>query len=104
MDDVHMQAVGPVAVTSLLLGTGLKDLISSEVQSDPNNPANPEAQMEYNMAAIQVCPYASDPSYHPSYHPHGPSRALSCMPCCLPTMHVISVRHCCQSMHTTDCC
>ncbi|KAL3138605.1 hypothetical protein ABBQ32_006371 [Trebouxia sp. C0010 RCD-2024] len=47
-------AVGPVAVTSLLLGTGLKDLISSEVQSDPNNPANPQAQMEYNMAAIQV--------------------------------------------------
>lgn len=50
-----LQAVGPVAVTSLLLGSGLKDLISSDVQPDPNNPINPEAQMEYNMAAIQVC-------------------------------------------------
>ena len=49
-----MQAVGPVAVTSLLLGSGLKNLISSDVQADPNNPADPAAQMEYNMAAIQV--------------------------------------------------
>lgn len=51
---VCMQAVGPVAVTSLLLGSGLKDTISSDVQADPNNPADPAAQMEYNMAAIQV--------------------------------------------------
>jgi len=43
-----------VAVTSLLLGSGLKDLISSDVQADPNNPTDPAAQMEYNMAAIQV--------------------------------------------------
>lgn len=43
-----------MAVTSLLLGSGLKDLISSDVQPDPNNPADPAAQMEYNMAAIQV--------------------------------------------------
>ncbi len=49
------QAVGPVAVTSLLLGSGLKDTITSAVQADPNNPADPAAQMEYNMAAIQVC-------------------------------------------------
>lgn len=53
-----MQAVGPVAVTSLLLGSGLKDTISSDVQADPNNPADPEAQMEYNMAAIQVSTHA----------------------------------------------
>lgn len=43
-----------MAVTSLLLGSGLKDLISADVQPDPNNPVDPEAQMEYNMAAIQV--------------------------------------------------
>ena len=49
------QAVGPVAVTSLLLGSGLKDTITSAVQADPNNPSDPAAQMEYNMAAIQVC-------------------------------------------------
>ncbi|DBA70951.1 TPA: hypothetical protein ACH3X2_011394 [Trebouxia sp. C0005] len=47
-------AVGPVAVTSLLLGSGLKDTITSAVQADPNNPTDPAAQMEYNMAAIQV--------------------------------------------------
>ena len=58
---MHTQAVGPVAVTSLLLGSGLKDLISSEVQSEPNNPKDPEAQMEYNMAAIQVCPHPPSP-------------------------------------------
>lgn len=51
----HVQAVGPVAVTSLLLGSGLKDTITSAVQADPNNPTDPAAQMEYNMAAIQVC-------------------------------------------------
>lgn len=49
-----LQAVGPVAVTSLLLGSGLKDTINSPVQADPNNPTDPEAQREYNMAAIQV--------------------------------------------------
>lgn len=56
------QAVGPVAVTSLLLGTGLKDLISSEVQADPNNPVDPAAQMEYNMAAIQVRNSSKNPA------------------------------------------
>ena len=31
------QAVGPVAVTSLLLGNGLKDTMTAPVQSDPND-------------------------------------------------------------------
>ncbi|KAK9809119.1 hypothetical protein WJX72_009585 [[Myrmecia] bisecta] len=47
-------AVGPVAVTSLLLGSGLKDTINVPVQADPNNPADPQAQEVYNHAAIQV--------------------------------------------------
>lgn len=69
---MHMQAVGPVAVTSLLLGSGLKDLISSDVQAEPNNPKDPAAQMEYNMAAIQVCcPPAPQP---PPLQPY-----VSCM-------------------------
>ena len=50
----NIQAVGPVAVTSLLLGQGLPDTINAPVQANPNKPANPQAQMEYNHAAIQV--------------------------------------------------
>eukprot|EP00667_Euglena_gracilis_P003201 EG_transcript_3207 len=47
--------VGPVAVTSMVLGSGLPDTISPyAVQSNPNNPADPKAQMQYNYAAIQV--------------------------------------------------
>jgi hypothetical protein len=46
--------VGPVAVTSLLLGTGLKDVVDAPIQADPNAPTDPEAQTEYNQAAIQV--------------------------------------------------
>eukprot|EP00668_Euglena_longa_P046211 GGOE01061895.1.p1 GENE.GGOE01061895.1~~GGOE01061895.1.p1 ORF type:complete len:785 (+),score=210.54 GGOE01061895.1:32-2386(+) len=47
--------VGPVAVTSMVLGSGLPDTISPwPVQSNPNSPANPEAQKQYNYAAIQV--------------------------------------------------
>lgn len=47
-------AVGPVAVTSLLLGNGLPDTIDAPVQSDPNNPHNQYAQDQYNKAAIEV--------------------------------------------------
>ncbi|KAK9802855.1 hypothetical protein WJX73_009168 [Symbiochloris irregularis] len=47
-------AVGPVAVTSLLLGNGLPDAIDAPVQSDPNNPHNQFAQDQYNKAAIEV--------------------------------------------------
>jgi len=46
--------VGPVAVTSLLLGSGLPSVINAAVQVDPNNPSDPFAQAEYNQAAIQV--------------------------------------------------
>lgn len=46
--------VGPVAVTSLLLGSGLPNTINSPIQSNPNNPLDPLAQAEYNEAAIQV--------------------------------------------------
>eukprot|EP00668_Euglena_longa_P041055 GGOE01054024.1.p1 GENE.GGOE01054024.1~~GGOE01054024.1.p1 ORF type:complete len:808 (+),score=197.50 GGOE01054024.1:117-2426(+) len=47
--------VGPVAVTSTVLGSGLPDCIKPwPVQSSPNSPADPEAQRQYNYAAIQV--------------------------------------------------
>ena len=51
---LYVQAVGPVAVTSLLLGNGLGDTIDAPIQSNPNNPVNQRAQDEYNHAAIQV--------------------------------------------------
>lgn len=49
-------AVGPVAVTSLLLGTGLKNVVGKEVaiQADPNNPTSAKDQDIYNHAAVQV--------------------------------------------------
>lgn len=50
-----LQAVGPVAVTSLLLGSGLADTTSVEQQANPNKPKDPAAQEVYNHAAIEVC-------------------------------------------------
>lgn len=47
-------AVGPVAVTSMLLASGLADLFDGNVNDDPNNPTDPALQTEYNKAAIQV--------------------------------------------------
>ena len=47
-----VQVVCPVAVTSILLGNGLEGFMSTN--EDPNNPADPEAQQNYNHAAIQV--------------------------------------------------
>jgi sulfate transporter 4 len=50
-------AVGPVAVTSLLLGQALTSMFPETKQiSDPNSPqeALVDAQAEYNRAAIQV--------------------------------------------------
>ena len=44
--------VGPVAVTSLLLGNGLADLYGSN--SSPNHPKNEQLQATVNEAAIEV--------------------------------------------------
>ena len=46
-------AVGPVAVTSMLLGNGL-DRMFDFVNPNPNQPVDPVAQQEYNYAAVQV--------------------------------------------------
>ena len=51
---VYAQAVGPVAVTSLLLGSGLPGIIDEPVQDNPNDPKDRHAQDVYNHAAIQV--------------------------------------------------
>lgn len=45
--------VGPVAVTSLLLGNGLNSIYGSN--TNPNNPKNVELQQTLNESAIQVC-------------------------------------------------
>ncbi len=51
-----MQAVGPVALVSLLLSEGLTKVIpGAEVNANPNRPADPAVQKRYNHAAIQVC-------------------------------------------------
>ncbi|KAK9834618.1 hypothetical protein WJX74_005849 [Apatococcus lobatus] len=48
-------AVGPTAITSLILSNGLVDLIpGAEDNEDPNMPYDPGAQYAYNSVAIQV--------------------------------------------------
>ena len=51
-----LQAVGPVALVSLLLSEGLtKAIPGAEVNANPNQPADAQIQQNYNHAAIQVC-------------------------------------------------
>ena len=50
-----VQALGPVALVSLLLNDGLSKAIpGSDVNENPNLPENPELQAQYNRAAVQV--------------------------------------------------
>lgn len=71
-DVIHVvcaQAVGPVAVTSLLLGEGLPKVVGLPEQEDPNTPEHPEIQAIYNRTAIQACPccvYIPRCSFQPS--------------------------------------
>ena len=49
------QAVGPVALVSLLLNNGLTKIIpAAEINTNPNHPVDPAVQIQYNHAAIQV--------------------------------------------------
>ena len=49
-------AVGPVAVTSMLLGTGLTNMFGDAIKNNgsPNNPVDPALQKQYDEAAVQV--------------------------------------------------
>ena len=50
-----VQALGPVALVSLLLNDGLSKAIpGSDVNENPNLPEDPELQAQYNRAAVQV--------------------------------------------------
>lgn len=50
-----LQAVGPVALVSLLLSEGLSKAVpGAELNTNPNSPADPDVQAVYNRAAIQV--------------------------------------------------
>ena len=80
-----MQAVGPVAITSLLLSNGAGGLVpAADVNVDPNNPVDPAAQHLYNTVCIQVrrgCAYLMRPCRNASrclapraYHASGLSR------------------------------
>lgn len=72
-------AVGPVAVTSLLLGQALRAMFpESKNIDDPNNPGDlADVQTSYNVAAIQVY----NPDQLPSYALHTTCTPASC--CCL---------------------
>ena len=55
-----VQALGPVALVSLLLNDGLSKAIpGSDINENPNLPENPELQAQYNRAAVQVHSAAS---------------------------------------------
>lgn len=41
-------------MSSMLLGTGLSAMFDGRVNPNPNTPADPILQQEYNQAAIQV--------------------------------------------------
>jgi sulfate transporter 4 len=65
-------AVGPVAVTSVLLGNGLDKIFpdARAVNADPNNPGDPDLQETYNHAAVQVLPaWLSMHAGHPCWAP-----------------------------------
>lgn len=48
-------AVGPVAVTSLLIASNLKSIVTcAQNISNPNTPSDPACQAQYNQAAIQL--------------------------------------------------
>ena len=50
-----MQAVGPVALVSLLMRDRLEPLVpGSEANIDPNHPVDEAAQTQFNAASIQV--------------------------------------------------
>ncbi len=50
-----MQALGPVALVSLLLNDGLtKAIPGSDINENPNQPQDPGLQAAYNTAAVQV--------------------------------------------------
>ena len=50
-----LQAVGPVALVSLLLNDGLvRVLPGSDINDNPNQPADPALQEAYNHAAVQA--------------------------------------------------
>ena len=53
--DLLMQALGPVALVSLLLNTGLSKAVpGSDINENPNLPDDPELQERFNRAAVQV--------------------------------------------------
>lgn len=73
-----MQALGPVALVSLLLNTGLiKAVPGSDINENPNLPEDPELQERYNRAAVQVAPLLL--SSHTCWE-------ITSVPCCAQVM------------------
>jgi hypothetical protein len=54
-DDLNEQALGPVALVSLLLNDGLvKAIPGCDINENPNQPVDANLQQIYNHAAIQA--------------------------------------------------
>lgn len=43
-----------MSLSSTLLGAGLNNIFDGQVNQNPDNPADPALQAEYNRAAVQV--------------------------------------------------
>ena len=64
-----VQALGPVALVSLLLNDGLtKAIPGSDINENPNLPEDPELQAQFNRAAVQVHSAASSLRFQPWHH------------------------------------
>ena len=47
--------VGPVAVTSLLISSGMQNIVAgADTLGDPNNPSDPALQATYNLKVTQL--------------------------------------------------
>ena len=69
MSSLFMQALGPVALVSLLLNDGLtKAIPGSDINENPNLPEDPELQAQFNRAAVQVRSAASSLRFQPWHH------------------------------------
>ena len=67
-----VQALGPVALVSLLLNTGLiKAVPGSDINENPNLPEDPELQERFNRAAVQVTSCCRCPIRKPAHNYYG---------------------------------
>ncbi len=77
INEIPMQALGPVALVSLLLNDGLvKAIPGCDINENPNQPVDAHLQQIYNHAAIQVRLWALPASRVPVSNAFHCQRAL----------------------------